>query len=174
MRRALWMLLATILLAARPAATQETSVVLAAGATSFDLSGTGTAPLLAARLDQALHPDLRLEGAVTVAWPAQQFGRTTTFLAPEVQLQWAPVLLEHESGRWSMEPYLGVGTGWAWDVRPDLKDRTDVSFSGALGARFPVGAANRGGLEAEVRVRFLDPGFVSSSGDFTLGWYWGL
>lgn len=152
-----------------------TSLAVAAGAFSFDLSGTGTAPLVAVRVDHALHPRLRAEGGVVLARPEQQFGRTTTFLGPEVQLQWVPFRIGWGAGPWKVEPYLGVGGGWTWDLRPaGLDDRSEVSFSGAVGTRIPVGDGRRSGLEAELRVRYMGTGFNGSSGDFTLGWYWGV
>lgn len=165
---------AAFLALAVPAAAQRTSVALAAGSFDFDLSGTGRAPVVALRLDRAVHPDLRLEGAVSVARPEQQFGATTTFVAPEAQLQWAPVAIGLGSEALLLHPYLGLGAGWAHDFRPDLEDRDDVTFSGALGFRLPVGPAGRSGLEAEFRARFLDTGFTGSSGDLTLGWYWAM
>lgn len=162
------------LLAASGVGGQETtSITLAAGAFTFDLSGTGTAPLAAARLDRGLHPDLRVEAGITMARPRQQFGATTTFIAPEAQLQWVPFRLGWDATSiWRLEPYLGVGSGWSWDLRSGRDDPSRVSFSGALGARLPLDDARHRGLEAEFRVRYLGTGFNGSSGDFTLGWYW--
>lgn len=144
-------------------ASPALSLTLAAGAFSFDLSGTGTAPMGAVRLARDVGARLRVEGSLVVARPHQQFDRTTTFLAPEVQLQWAP-------GRvWKLEPYLGMGAGWTFDIRPEMDDRSRESFHAALGTRFPL--TSSGGLVGEVRPRFIETGFHGSAGDFTLGWY---
>ncbi len=159
---------------AAPVAAQRTSVAVAAGGSEFDLSGTGWAPVVAVRVDRAVHPRLRVEGAVAVARPEQQFGATTTLVTPEVQLQWAPGAVGLGSEALVIRPYLGLGAGWAHDFRPDREDPDDVTFSGALGFRLPVGPAARSGLEAELRARFLDTGFHGSGADFTLGWYWVL
>src|SRR5829696_714036 len=60
------------------------SVSVSVGAFQYDLSGTCTAPMVAARGELPLTRHFLAEGGLAVARPEQQFGATTTFIDPEV------------------------------------------------------------------------------------------
>ena len=167
-RRPLGLLCATVFVLSTPLSAQtrpaeEWRATLAVGASTFDLSGTGTAPAVAGRISRAIAGPLTAEGALTLLWPDQQFGQRTTFVAPEVQLQWEPL-----SGR-RIAPYLGVGAGFSVDVRDGRDDRWEETLSGALGVRLPVGAGT--GLVVEGRIRGVDAAFVGTLFDLTMGVY---
>ena len=148
---------------------QRPAVSLAAGAFQFDLSGTGTAPMVAARAEWPLSRFFLAEGGLVVARPKQQFGGTTTFFVPEAQLQ---AQLPLAGGR--VAPYLGVGAGYAIDRRTSAfgGTRSDPTFSAATGARYWV--TDQLGLRAELRVRGVGSGFGGSAAEWTLGTAWRL
>ena len=136
--------LATVLAAGLPMAAQAQSaafesmrpaVSVNAGAFQFDLSGTGTAPMIAGRAELPLNRYLLAEGGLSVARPEQQFGGTTTFFVPEAQIQ---AQLPLADGR--VAPYLGLGAGYAIDRRTSAfgGTRSDPTFSGATGVRYWV------------------------------------
>jgi hypothetical protein len=167
--------LATVMAAGLPFAAQAQSaalqarpaVSLAAGAFQFDLSGTGTAPMVAGRAEFPLNQFFLAEGGLSVARPKQQFGGTTTFFVPEAQLQ---AQLPLAGGH--VAPYLGVGAGYAIDRRTSAfgGTRSDPTFSGATGVRYWLTDAF--GLRAELRVRGVGTGFGGSAAEWTLGTAW--
>jgi hypothetical protein len=141
---------------------------ISAGASQFDLSGTGTAPMGAIRADLPLARFALVEVGLGVARPEQQFDRRTTLVIPEAQVQFqlpiGPVL-----------PYLGVGTGLAMDFRPDEVGgtQTDWTASAAGGLRWWI--TPRAGVRAELRVRGIDyngDGFTGSAAEWTGGLMW--
>ena len=142
---------------------------LAAGAFQFDLSGTGTAPMVAARAELPLNRYLLAEGGLVVARPKQQFGGTTTFFVPEAQIQAQAPLA---GGR--VAPYLGVGAGYAIDRRTSAfgGTRSDPTFSAATGVRYWL--TDQLGLRGELRVRGVGSGFGGSAAEWTLGTAWRL
>jgi hypothetical protein len=161
--------LLAIALAAAPAAAQSPralrpAVSVSAGVSQFDLSGTGTAPLVALRGDYPLLRALLVEAGVSVARPEQQFGGTTTFVIPEVALQ---LQLPRR-----VAPYLGLGLGEAFDFRPERAGglRNDVTVSGAAGVR--AWLTEQVGLRGELRVRGIGTGFEGSTAEWTLGGAW--
>lgn len=167
-----------ILAAALPAASRAQSaslhstprpaVSVAAGVFQFDLSGTGTAAMVAARVERPLGRFFLAEGALVGARP-NQLGATTTFLAPEAQLQvQLPVANDH------VAPYLGVGAGLALDLRNSRYggNHSDPTLSGAMGVRYWLTDAF--GLRGELRVRGIGRGFVGSTAEWTLGTAWRL
>jgi hypothetical protein len=146
----------------------QRAVSISAGASQFDLSGTGTAPMGAIRADLPLARFALVEVGVGVTRPEQQFGATTTLVIPEAQLQFqlpiGPVL-----------PYLGVGSGLAMDFRPDDVGgtRTDWTASAAGGLRWWI--TPRAGARAELRVRGIDyngEGFTAAAAEWTGGLMW--
>ena len=153
-------------LAAAPARGQTAlaprpAVSVAAGVSQFDLSGTGTAPVVSARVDYPLGRALIAEGGVAVARPDQQFGARTTLVVPEVGLQ-----LQYPA---RLAPYVGVGTGAAIDFRGSENGGTDadLTLSGAAGVRAWV--TDRVGLRGELRVRGIGRNFAGSTAEWTAG-----
>jgi hypothetical protein len=63
---------------AQSLATSSPAISVSAGASQFDLSGTGTAPMVAIRADFPLGRFVLIEGGVGLASPDQQFGARTT------------------------------------------------------------------------------------------------
>ena len=143
------------------------AVSISGGAFSYDLSGTGTAPMLAVRAELPLTRFALVEGGLTAARPDQQFGARTTFLAPEAQLQ---LQLPVAGGR--VAPYVGAGAGAAFDLRRDRFGGTqvDLTVSGAGGLR--AWLTEQVGLRAELRVRGVGRGFTGSAAEWTLGASW--
>jgi hypothetical protein len=138
-------------------------VTVAAGAFQFDLAGTGTAPMLAVRGALPLAALLLVEVGTLIARPEQQFGRRTTFLAPEVQIQ-----VQWPLG--AAAPYLGAGGGWSVDFRGGDGRATDLTVSAAGGVRIPV--TERLGAQLELRVRGIGTGFEGSAAEWTAGFAW--
>jgi hypothetical protein len=134
------------LVAATPASAQRPSrlqsgIGLSGGVAQFDMSGTGTAPFGALRLEHELTSWLIADGALGVFQPDEQFNERHTFLVPEAQLQ-----VQLPIG--AVRPYLGAGIGMLKSIRG--ADRTYAIFSGATGARVAVSSAVD--LRAELRV----------------------
>jgi outer membrane protein with beta-barrel domain len=163
----LFALTALVAPVAAHAQANRPAVSLSAGAFQYDLSGTGTTPMLAARAELPLSRLFLVEGGLTAARPAQQFGATTTFLAPEVQLQ---VQAPLAGGR--VAPYLGLGGGGAFDLRGAAYggDRNTVTVSGATGLRYWL--SDTFGVRGELRVRGIGTGFGGSAAEYTLGTAW--
>jgi hypothetical protein len=158
---------ALVLAAAAPLRAQEDywpdrpALSVSAGVSQFDLSGTGSSAMAAVRLERALMRALVLEGGVSVARPAQQFGATTTLVIPEVALQLQLPRL--------VAPYLGLGFGDAMDFRPEsvggLRHNATVSVAG--GVRLWLG--DRMGLRGELRVRGIGSTLGGSTAEWTGG-----
>ena len=148
-------------------APRRPAISVSAGAFQYDLSGTGTAPMVAVRAERPLARYALVEGGLTLARPEQQFGGTTTFLVPEAQLQ-----AQLPLGR--VAPYLGVGAGAAFDRRGDGfgGTRSDLTVSGAGGLRAQL--TDQVGLRAELRVRGIGTGFTGSAAEWTVGAAWRL
>jgi hypothetical protein len=138
------------------------SVSLSYGLFQFDLSGTGDSRMWAARVEKPLNRFLLAEGGVLFARPGQQFGDTTTFVVPEVQLQGQLPL-------GPVAPYIGGGLGMAFDLRDDQAGGTqsDVTLSVAGGLR--AWFTQVLGARAELRVRGIGSRFTGSAAEWTLG-----
>jgi hypothetical protein len=151
------------------AAARRPSLSLSAGAFQYDLSGTGTAPMFAARAEFPLTRHVLAEGGLAVARPEQQPGARSTFIAPETQLQ---AQLPLAGGR--VAPYLGAGFGAAFDRRSAALGGTqsDLTVSGATGIRTWI--TDQVALRAELRVRGIGSGFTGSAAEWTLGTSWRL
>ena len=171
-------LFATLLALGAPvvvhAQTARPAVSLSAGAFQYDLSGTGTAPMLAVRAELPLSRFFLVEGGMTAARLAQQFGATTTFLAPELQLQ---VQAPLAGGR--VAPYLGLGGGAALDLRGAAYggNHNTYTASGATGLRYWL--SDNFGIRGELRVRGISSNrvaplgaFAGSAAEWTLGTAW--
>jgi hypothetical protein len=137
-------------------------VSLVGGVSQFDLSGTGTAPFGAIRLDFPL-VFVIAEGSLGVFRPKESFG-TNTYIIPEVQLQWQflPYLVK---------PYIGVGGGWFQAVSGPGDHISQVTGSASAGVRVRVPLISAG-LRGEVRVRGIGSGFSGSAAEYTLGLTW--
>ena len=139
---------------------------VSAGASQFDLSGTGTSAMAAVRIASPVTRLLIIEAGASLARPAQQFGDTTTLIIPEIAAQL------QIPGRFA--PFVGIGAGAAIDARPSAVGgtRTSATFSGAVGARY--GISSRLGGIGELRVRGIGENFGGSTAEWTLGGYWRL
>ena len=137
------------------------AVSVAAGVSQFDLSGTGSARVVAVRAERPLARALLAEVGVAVARPRQQFERTTTLVIPEVALQ-----LQLPA---RVAPYVGVGVGDAMDFRPESVGglRQQLTVSGAAGVRAWLG--ERLGVRGELRVRGIGRNFAGSTAEWTGG-----
>lgn len=166
-----WTVLLLLAVAAASASAQVArrtlppSVSVHAGAFFFDLSGTGTAPMVAIRATRSLSRVALLEPGIVAAFPEQQFGERTTFLAPEVQLQF-----QWPNSR--LAPYVGFGGGFVADIASEEMGGTDfdVTMSGGIGLRAALG--DRLGVQADARVRGIGAGFEGAASELTAGVMW--
>jgi hypothetical protein len=133
---------------------------IAGGVSKFDMSGTGTAPFGAVRVDLPLTA-LIFEGSFGAFRPQEQFGVRRTYIVPEgqVQLQLFPAIIR---------PYVGVGGGWVRAVSGPDPRRNDVTGSLSAGIRAGLPGLPFA-LRAEVRVRGIGKGFTSSASEWTIG-----
>ncbi|MDX1568628.1 MAG: hypothetical protein R3223_12555 [Longimicrobiales bacterium] len=128
------------------------------GPSQYDLSGTGTSPFVSARIDIPVGRNLVVEPALTYLPYETQADRRIHHLIPEFSLQ---------AQRYGevFRPYLGVGFGLSWAVRPGA-DRQDPTLAGAAGVRILLGA--RWHLQGELRVRAIDP-WAATTADWGIG-----
>ena len=144
------------------------SVSLSAGALQYDLAGTGSAPVLAARGELPLSQYFLVEGGLSAARPEQRLRGMTTLLTPEAQLQ-AQLPL---AGPW-VAPYVGAGIGAAIDRRAGmLGSQRELTLSAATGVRYWL--TEDRGLRAELRLRRLGAEFGGTAAEWTLGSSWRL
>lgn len=132
------------------------SLTVAGGASSYDLSGTGTSWVASARVDGALAPTLRWQAGVALFRYEAQFDRDVTLVLPEAGLEWHPPVP-------GLPLYLGAGVGYDFESG-GFED--EATLYGALGLDLSVAPGLS--LRPEVRVRAVDP-WVGTMGDFTLG-----
>ena len=138
------------------------SLSLMGGVSQWDLSGTGTSPFGAVRLDVPLL-FLVAEGSVGIFRPKED-GGTSTYVIPEAQLQWQifPLLVK---------PYIGVGGGVFRSLSGPRGTSNTITASASAGVR--VGLPLIGaGLRAELRVRGIGSGFGGSAAEWTAGVSW--
>jgi hypothetical protein len=150
----------TLLLASGAAAQLPIpSLGVVGGVSYFDLSGTGTAPIGALRVDIPLL-SLVAEGSFGVMRPKEDDG-TRTYIIPEAQLQYQllPILIK---------PYLGVGGGLFKAVSGPDPHNSDFTLSAAAGIRASLPLTGFG-LRAEARVRGIGSGFRGSATELTVG-----
>ena len=147
----------------------ERSLSLSAGAVSFDMSGTGTAPVTTLSVAQTLPVRwVALEATAGYAGVDEQFsdGRTTRLgtLEGEAQLQWPAARLR---------PYLGVGGGCVhYFTNADSRRPTEPSMVFAAGLRAAV--TGQWGLRIDGRIRGWEfanatDWAVNTAGELTLG-----
>jgi hypothetical protein len=146
---------------------QPRHVSVSIGLFQYDLSGTGLAPMVAVRGTRPLSTVLVLEAGLTGTRPDLQAGETSTFLAPEAQVQ---LTLPFSA----FVPYMGLGVGAALDLRSSAigGSQTDFTISGALGLRTWV--SDQLGLQFEFRGRGIGVDFAGSSAEYTAGLAWRL
>ena len=147
------------------AAKREISV--AAGASQFDASGTGTAPLVALRVS-GLIASTWLLGDLSLSYAPldEQFSTESTrtgVLEGQLQAQWPAT---------RFRPYIGVGGGWLHYFNNDAgRGSTAPTASGAVGLRVILTPAFL--LRGEMRLRTWDSGqnagFHNSAAEFTAG-----
>lgn len=150
-------------------AAKRPSVTLSAGAFRYDTPRNGTAPVLAARGELPLSHHFLVEGGLSAARAQQGLRGTSTFLAPEAQIQ-AQLPL---ASVW-VAPYVGAGVGAAIDRRSGTaaETRRDLSVSAATGLRYWL--TEDRGLRAELRVRGIGSTLGGSAAEWTLGSSWRL
>lgn len=144
---------------AQEAEPPTASVSLLAGVFQFDLSGTGTAPVLAVRAATPVQRNVLLEGGLTLARPDEDFGGRSTWLFPEVQAQ-----LQAPWRR--VAPYVGLGGGLGVALR-DGDPEVEPTLSGSIGVR--AGLGGRVGLHGEARLRGIGSGFEGSAAELAAG-----
>ena len=133
---------------------------LAGGVSHFDLSGTGSAPIAALRVDLPLFP-LIAEGSLTAFRPTEQNGVQRSYIIPEAQLQWQlfPMFVR---------PYVGVGAGYFRAITGPDPHRNDVTYSASAGIRAGLPTMPFS-LRTELRVRGIGSGFAGSATEWTIG-----
>jgi hypothetical protein len=140
---------------------------LAVGATQYDASGTGTAPLGAFRYSAPIAARWLLgDLSLSYATLDEQFSSTNTNLGVvEGQLQ---VQLPTSSVR----PYIGIGGGWLhYFSNAAGRPATGGTVSGSVGLRIPV--SNALILRGEMRVRAWQAGgdgaYHDNAAEYTAG-----
>ena len=129
-----------------------------AGASQFDLSGTGTTALVSARLEAEVRRWLVAEAALNIFRPDEQFSRQVRYTVPEVQLQ------VQVPGR-VVRPYLGAGGGFVF--AGDCQRRRGTA-SGAAGLRVAL-PGGRLDARGELRARGIGRYFSGSTAEWTAG-----
>lgn len=138
------------------------ALALVAGAFQYDLSGTGTEPFVALRLDLPMSEHVIAEPNLGYVSYTTQGGDPIRHLTAEVQLQGSwPI------GRW--RPYLGAGAGGFLDLRKqrDGGEFARATVSAAAGMRVDLLAQL--GARAELRVRGIGEGFSGSAAEWSAG-----
>ena len=140
-------------------------IAVTGGASTFDLSGTGTATIFGLRAYGELGSRFVVgELGLSTMSPREQFDRRVTYLAPEAQLQ---VQLPFAGIR----PYLGIGVGSWVSTQAGDDRRTRMAVSGAVGMRLLPQAAPVG-LVLEGRLRGIGEGFGGATADLNAGLAW--
>lgn len=160
---------AVLLLSAVPIAAQTATreVSFAVGASQFDASGTGTAPIAAIR-GSTLLVGRWLLGEISLSYASldEQFGATNRRVGVgEGQLQ-----AQFSTTR--VRPYIGLGGGWLHYFNNDEgRSAATPTLSGSAGLRIPIASALM--LRGELRVRYWEgggsSGFVNGAAEFTGG-----
>lgn len=141
-----------------PSEMPRNSISIVAGASQFDLAGTGTAPAFGIRLDRAVAPWLVTQASLSTLSPKEQLGTRNRYFIPEIQVQGQ---LRHEKVR----PYLGIGTGFFLGNNGSRKRAT---YSAALGTRVRV-PERPIDLLLELRLRGIGETFSGSAAEWTAG-----
>ena len=141
------------------------ALALVVGAAQYDLSGTGTVPFVALRLDLPMSEHLYVEPGFAYMAYSLPVGDRVRHVSAEIQLQGSLSF-----GRWN--PYLGAGAGGFFDLRKQRggADLAQPAFSGAGGVRVELPASL--GARAELRIREIDTGFTGSVAEWGVGLSW--
>ena len=133
---------------------------VAGGMSHFDLTGAGSSPIAALRVDLPLFPMIA-EGSLTAFRPLEQNGVRRTYVIPEAQLQFQlfPMIVR---------PYVGVGAGYFRAITGPDPRQNDVAVSASAGVRAGLPGLPFG-LRAEFRVRGIGSGFSRNTAEWTLG-----
>lgn len=157
--------LAAVVLAASPVRAQSSiattrpryAAAVVAGASQFDLSGTGTTGFIGARLEADARSWLVTEAALGYLHPKEQSGSRTHYLITEAQLQ------AQIPGR-VVRPYLGGGGGFFSGSNGRGRRGT---ASGSVGLR--VAMSQLLDARGELRVRGIGKSFGGATAEWTLG-----
>ena len=148
------------LLAPAFTAAQEARPVtlgLAAGPSSYDLSGTGTSFAVAGQVAWEPLPALVLEPGVTFFSYEPQFEDRVSYLFPELSVQ-----VQLPNGR--VRPFLGVGGGGGFVVSGPGETAGTLHAVGGIRVQLDPKWSARG----ELRVRSVDP-WVGNTADIMFG-----
>ena len=138
-----------------PSAASAQAISVGGGASSYDLSGTGTSWVAAARFDGPVWAGLRWQAGLSVFRYETQSGEDVTLGLPEAGVEWHLPLAR-------VPLYVGAGAGYSLESG-DADDAP--TLYGAVGLDLEL--ARGWGVRPEVRVRIVDP-WVGTMGDFTL------
>jgi hypothetical protein len=146
--------------AAAPLAAQSGSrgsLSLMAGATNYDLSGTGTVPV--AHLALAVRP----ARAIVIEPSIGHFAYTSQGYDMDPD-RWvvAEVAVQLQAPNGKVHPFVGVGAGTGWL----LPARWELSLQASGGVRVDLGPD--WGVRGELRVHSIDP-FHGSAADVLVG-----
>jgi hypothetical protein len=135
------------------------SIGIAGGVSHYHLSGTGSAPFGAVRVDIPLLTWIA-EGSLGAFRPDEN-GSKRTILIPEAQLQFQifPMIVR---------PYIGVGVGWFRAVSGPDPHQNDVTYSASAGVRAGLPTLPFG-IRGELRVRGIGSGFSNRTAEWTIG-----
>jgi hypothetical protein len=160
------LVVATLATPAERAAAQlnHPHLTVLAGGSTYDMSRSGTSPFGAVRIDL---PFVKIvyEAGLGVFEARESVGGKSTYLIPEVQVQWqlAPNRIR---------PYIGVGGGYIGNVSGPADNWWSATGSASVGARVTVPATSIG-FSGEVRVRGFSGGVEGGkSVEYALGLRW--
>jgi len=134
------------------------------GGSSYDMSRTGTSPFGAVRVDL---PFVKIvyEASLGVFEARESVGGKSTYLIPEVQVQWqlAPDRIR---------PYIGLGGGYIGNVSGPADNWWSATGSVSAGVRTTLPSTSVG-LSGEVRFRGFSGGVEGGhSVEYALGLRW--
>ena len=142
---------------AAPVAAQEQAIHVGFGASSFDLSGTGSTFVGTLRYTRTVTGPLFVEVGTAFFNYTNQFGGEQTYLFPEVS-----VALKVPRG--PLRPYLATGGGFTVALKGDAGFRPTLH----VGAGVDWLLSRAFGLRVDFRLRSIDP-FAGNTSDVTAG-----
>ncbi len=150
-----FLMVALAVLAGTAEAEGQTSVSVSGGAAPYDLSGTGTSGVVAARVDVALNRWVSGQAGSSYFWYTTQADRSVAMLIPEVGIMVSPPTLPL---------YLGAGIGHTVGTKGDRPGKFELYA--ALGADIEAGGG--WAIRPEGRLHNVDP-WVGTIMEVTLG-----
>lgn len=148
--------IAFVVAIASPLAGQDRAVHAGFGASSFDLSGTGSTWIGTAGYTSRVAGPFYVELGTAFFNYENQFGGENTYLFPELS-----AVLKVPRG--SFRPYLAAGAGFTVALKGDDNLRPTLH----LGGGFEI-VGSKLGVRSDFRLRSIDP-FAGNTADFTLG-----